>query len=88
MSGAPRPTGHLQVKPDGTGQARFFYGFWRDQHGVRGGRQLGPAHPLLSVETCSIGTPRACMERVRVLGLVERVQAGRWNGTVVMTIPS
>jgi integrase len=44
MSGASRPTGHLQVKPDGPGQARFYYAFWRDQHGVRGGRQLGPAH--------------------------------------------
>jgi integrase len=44
MSGASGPSGHLQVKPDRSGQARFYYAFWRDQHGVRGGRQLGPAH--------------------------------------------
>jgi integrase len=44
MSGTSRPSGHLQVKPDQSGQARFYYAFWRDQDGVRGGRQLGPAH--------------------------------------------
>jgi integrase len=44
MSGASRPTGHLQVKADRSGRTRFYRVFWRDQNGVRGGRQLGPAH--------------------------------------------
>jgi hypothetical protein len=43
MSGTPRPTGHLQVKPDRKG-ARSYFAFWRDKHGVRGGKRLGPAH--------------------------------------------
>jgi integrase len=44
MSAASRPTGHLQVRPDRSGRTRFYRAFWRDQNGVRGGRQLGPAH--------------------------------------------
>jgi hypothetical protein len=43
MSGTRRPTGHLQVKPDRKG-ARSYFAFWRDEHGVRGGKRLGPAH--------------------------------------------
>jgi integrase len=44
MSRASRPTGHLQIKTDRHGRARSYWAFWRDQDGVRGGRQLGPAH--------------------------------------------
>ncbi len=43
MSGTPRPTGHLQVKSDRNG-ARSYFAFWRDEHGARGGKRLGPAH--------------------------------------------
>jgi len=44
MSATSRPTGHLQVKPDSKGGTRSYWAFWRDQHGVRGGGRLGPAH--------------------------------------------
>jgi integrase len=44
MSGASRPTGHLQVRLDKRGGGRSYYAFWYDQHGERGGRRLGPAH--------------------------------------------
>jgi len=44
MSATSRPTGHLQVKPDRKGGTRSYWAFWRDQHGVRGGCRLGPAH--------------------------------------------
>jgi integrase len=37
------PTGHLQVKSDGSG-ARSYFAFWRDAYGVKGGMKLGPAH--------------------------------------------
>ncbi len=43
MSRTHRPTGHLQVKSDRNG-ARSYFAFWRDEHGVRGGKRLGPAH--------------------------------------------
>jgi hypothetical protein len=43
MSGTHRPTGHLQVKSDSNG-ARSYFAFWRDEHGARGGKRLGPAH--------------------------------------------
>jgi hypothetical protein len=44
MSGASRPTGHLQVRPDKKGGGRSCHAFWYDQHGERGGRRPGPAH--------------------------------------------
>jgi integrase len=44
MSAASRPTGHLQIKPDRNAGTRSYWAFWRDQHGVRGGGRLGPAH--------------------------------------------
>jgi hypothetical protein len=44
MSGTSRPTGHLQVKADRSGSTRSYWALWRDQHGARGGRRLGPAH--------------------------------------------
>jgi integrase len=44
MSATSRPTGHLQVKPDPKGGTRSYWAFWRDQHRVRGGCRLGPAH--------------------------------------------
>jgi integrase len=44
MSQTKRPTGHLQVKLDKNGRTRSFWAFWRDRHGRKGGRCLGPAH--------------------------------------------
>lgn len=44
MSGASRPTGHLQVKTDRSGSTRSYWAVWRDHSGARGGRRLGPAH--------------------------------------------
>ncbi len=44
MGRASRPTGHLQIKTHRDGRTRSYWAFWRDQDGVRGGRQLGPAH--------------------------------------------
>jgi integrase len=44
MSGTSRPTGHLQVKTDRSGGTRSYWALWRDEHGARGGRRLGPAH--------------------------------------------
>jgi len=44
MSSTSRPTGHLQVKADRKGATRSYWAFWRDQHGVRRGGRLGPAH--------------------------------------------
>ena len=44
MSGTSRPTGHLQVKTNRSGGTRSYWALWRDQHGARGGRRLGPAH--------------------------------------------
>jgi integrase len=38
------PTGHLQVRSDRKGGTRSYFAFWRDHHGVRGGKRLGPAH--------------------------------------------
>ena len=54
MSGTPRPTGHLQVKSDGNG-ARSYWAFWRDEHGARGGKRLGPAHVRVSGRRTSRG---------------------------------
>ena len=44
MSRTTRPTGHLQVRAEGKGGERAYYAFWRDEHGVRGAKCLGPAH--------------------------------------------
>jgi integrase len=44
VSRTTRPTGHLQVRAEGKGGERAYYAFWRDEHGVRGAKCLGPAH--------------------------------------------
>jgi integrase len=44
MSRTTRPTGHLQVRAEGRGGERAYYAFWRDEHGARGAKCLGPAH--------------------------------------------
>jgi integrase len=44
MSGAKRPTGHLQVRVDQNDRTRSFWAFWYDQNGDRGGCRMGPAH--------------------------------------------
>ena len=44
MSRTTRPTGHLQVRAEGRGGERAYYAFWRDEHGMRSAKCLGPAH--------------------------------------------
>ncbi|MGH2865410.1 MAG: tyrosine-type recombinase/integrase [Solirubrobacteraceae bacterium] len=44
MSRTHRPTGHLQVRAEGKGGQRAYYAFWRDEHGARVGKCIGPAH--------------------------------------------
>jgi hypothetical protein len=44
MSRTTRPTGHLQVGAERKGGERAYYAFWRDEHGVRAAKCLGPAH--------------------------------------------
>src|ERR1019366_6215586 len=44
VSRTTRPTGHLQVRAEGRGGERAYYAFWRDEHGVRSAKCLGPAH--------------------------------------------
>src|SRR5271170_2587479 len=44
MSRNSSPTGHLQVTQEGSNGQRVYRALWRDEHGVRGAKCLGPAH--------------------------------------------
>jgi hypothetical protein len=45
----------LQVKFDTKGGLRSYWAFWRDEHGARSGRRLGPAHVRVSGRRTSRG---------------------------------